>query len=91
MTSLGSASSKTSAEKNTTEICLDLSACKTIKTCHKIHPKVYRRFSTDKLCRFGNNCVFFHPEQSDLSDYKCFKYFNKEFDDVENTVLVMGQ
>jgi hypothetical protein len=73
------------------EICRDLNACKTIKTCHKRHPKVCRRFTIDKLCRFGSNCAYFHLDESDTTSQKSISDMNEKLINLENTVVEMGQ
>ena len=39
--------------------CQALSECKE-KECHKRHPKVCKRFSNQKFCKFGTKCAYVH-------------------------------
>ena len=78
-------------KEHLTDICLDLSACKTIKTCHKRHPKVCRRSSIDKFYRFGINCAYFHVEQPASTGHMNAKDREEKLVNLENTVLAMGQ
>ena len=46
------------------EECEHLSACKSSKRCPKRHPKVCRRFTSYKGCRYERqDCVYHHPEK----------------------------
>ena len=38
--------------------------CKDKNDCKKRHPKICRKFSSNKGCRFGNDCSYKHSEQS---------------------------
>ena len=40
--------------------CNALHACQS-KVCNKRHPKMCKRFSLDKFCRFGEECAYRHP------------------------------
>ena len=47
------------------EECEALFACKSINTCHTRHPKVCKRFSSEKGCRFeSKGCAYHHPDHS---------------------------
>ena len=45
--------------------CNALYACKS-KVCNKRHPKVCKRFSLERFCKFGEECAYRHP--TDKSD-----------------------
>ena len=40
--------------------CENLSACKTIKSCNKRHPKVCKRYVLEQFCKFGTKCSYDH-------------------------------
>ena len=62
-TSLDSANTRTTAETNTNEECEHLSACKTITSCPKRHPRVCKRFTSDRGCWFEDkDCAYHHPD-----------------------------
>ena len=39
--------------------CKALFACKS-KVCNKRHPRVCKRFSLEKFCKFGSDCAYLH-------------------------------
>ena len=45
--------------------CKDLSSCKS-KVCLKRHPKVCKRLSVEKFCKFGASCAYFHIPDTNL-------------------------
>ena len=46
--------------KHYSEVCENLSMCINIKKCPKRHPKMCRRFNTDNICRFKEECAYSH-------------------------------
>ena len=49
--------------KHYTEVCEKLSGCKSIKECHKRHPKICRRhFTSGNQCKFKEDCAYTHSK-----------------------------
>ena len=42
--------------------CDALGECKELKSCDKRHPKPCRRFTVEKVCKFGVDCAYAHLE-----------------------------
>ena len=49
------------------EICQNHGACDNKSECNKRHPKTYKRFTTDRFCRFEKSCAYSHSEPSELN------------------------
>ena len=54
--------------------CKYLSACKS-KTCKKRHPKVCKRYSLEKYCKFGTDCAYLHMIDTSLQVHNQLKTF----------------
>ena len=55
--------------------CKDLFACKA-KVCNKRHPKVCKRFSLERFCKFGSNCVYLHLIDTSVQLHKQLNEFD---------------
>ena len=55
--------------------CEDLFACKA-KVCNKRHPKVCKRFSLEKFCKFGSDCAYLHLIDSSVKVQKQLNDFD---------------
>ena len=52
--------------KHLEETCQELSACLTLKSCEKRHPKKCKRYANEGFCWFGTGCAYHHQVQSTL-------------------------
>ena len=52
------------------EICKNLTSCVNLKSCHKRHPRVCRRFALEKVCSFGADCAYQHQEENGNNEIK---------------------
>ena len=43
--------------------CNSLHACK-VKACNKRHPRVFKRYSLEKFCKFKEECAYLHLEDT---------------------------
>ena len=59
--------------KHFTEVCEDLSRCMKVKECHKRHPKICRRFSLEKECRFKDDCEYTHERSNSDNEKEVLK------------------
>ena len=46
-------------KKHMADKCKNISTCKS-KVCIKRHPKICKRFSVEKFCKFGPGCAYLH-------------------------------
>ena len=54
-------------KKHYSEVCQHLEACKSTKTCKKQHPKNCKKYNTERGCRFGSECAYYHKRDQDSS------------------------
>ena len=52
------------------EICENLTACENVKSCHKRHPRVCKKFALQKVCSFGADCAYQHQEENGYNQIK---------------------
>ena len=50
--------------KHFQEVCDQLSKCNNIKQCEKRHPKTCKRYASGKICRFQEDCAYFHQVEN---------------------------
>ena len=48
------------------EVCHQLEACNSTKTCEKRHPKNCKQYDTEKGCQFGSECDYNHKPIKDV-------------------------
>ena len=58
---------KNVGKKHLSEVCHHLEACKSTKTCKKQHPKNCKKYNTERGCRFGSECAYYHKRDQDSS------------------------
>ena len=50
------------------EVCDNIKTCKNPKSYTQKHPRVCKKFNEDNCCRFGNDCSYFHPNNTEKED-----------------------
>ena len=69
------------------EVCPQLEACKSTKTCRKRHPKDCKRYKTANSCQFGSECAYYHRTNQEASKpCEC----QSKIDILENIVTEMA-
>ena len=56
--------------------CDALAGCKEIKTFNKRHPKVCKRLSRQKFCKFGMDCAYLHVH-SEVSEQETVERYEE--------------
>ena len=58
-------------KQNIKEVCDIIKTCRNLKCCSKRHPRVCKKFTVDNYCQFGNDCSYFHPNNTEtkVSNY----------------------